>query len=216
MLLAPHALFDSIRCDMKSHNLVEFRTAPVPMKNEWNLSQESFDQLLSWLDQNRESAGKRYEEIRRRLIKIFMCRGCTCPEDLADETINRVARKLPEIMNGYVGDSALYFLGVANRVCQEHFRAKPLLELPLQSDSSQDKELLDNCLEECLKHLTPANRDLVLEYYQNEGQAKIDHRKELAQRFGIGVNALRIQVCRIRTKLQKCMSDCSQQRPANK
>ena len=64
------------------------------MGRESDLSQEAFDRLLAWLNPNRALAGEKYEEIRRRLIKIFTCRGCTCPEVLADETINRVARKV--------------------------------------------------------------------------------------------------------------------------
>ena len=205
-----HALCDSAHCDIKLHNLGESR--PVAMKREWHLTQESFDQLLSWLDPNRETAGNRYEEIRRRLIKIFTCRACTFPEDLADETINRVARKLPEIINTYVGDAGLYFLGVASRVCHEHFRTRPLPELPPQSDPPEEKERWDGCLEECMKQLTPDSRVVILEYYREEKHAKIDHRKELAQRLGIALNALRIQVHRIRTKLQECVSQCCQQK----
>src|SRR5947209_6617862 len=38
---------------------------------------DSFDRLLAWLNPDREQAGQRYEEIRRRLIKIFARRGCS-------------------------------------------------------------------------------------------------------------------------------------------
>ena len=73
------------------------------------MTQESFDSLLAWLDADRERAGRRYEEIRRRLIKILACRGCHDPEDLADEAINRVAGKVGEVAKDYSGDPALYF-----------------------------------------------------------------------------------------------------------
>ncbi len=85
-------------------------------KTEWELTPEAFEQLLVWLNPNREQAGSKYEEIRRRLIKILTCRGCTCPEELADETMNRVTRKVPEIIGNYVGDPSLYFYGVAHKV----------------------------------------------------------------------------------------------------
>ena len=71
------------------------------MKTGWVLTQEDFDRLLRWLDANLEAAGKEYEAIRQRLIKIFARRGCSEAEDLADETINRVtetgnySRRLP-------------------------------------------------------------------------------------------------------------------------
>jgi dihydroneopterin aldolase len=67
------------------------------MKKNWELSQETFDALLAWLDSDRDQAAMKYEKIRRALIKIFTGRACVEPEDLADETINRVARKLKEI-----------------------------------------------------------------------------------------------------------------------
>ena len=80
------------------------------MNKNWSLSQEAFDALLDWLDSDREQAGIKYEQIRSRLIKIFTGRGCIGPEDLADETINRVTRKLKEIQNEFTGDRARYFL----------------------------------------------------------------------------------------------------------
>ena len=83
------------------------------VRKEWDLTQENFDQLLAWLDPNREQAGRRYEDIRRKLVKIFVSRGCIIAEELADETINRVAMKVHEIVDTYTGDPALYFYGVA-------------------------------------------------------------------------------------------------------
>ena len=50
--------------------------------------QEMFDRFLFWLDPNREEAAIKYEAIRRKLIKIFTCRGCIDAEDLADVTID--------------------------------------------------------------------------------------------------------------------------------
>ncbi|HEX2521137.1 MAG TPA: hypothetical protein VHP35_03365 [Terriglobia bacterium] len=178
------------------------------MKKDWDLSQAAFDQLLSWLNPDREEAGKKYEQIRVRLIKMFTCRGCVTPEDLADDTINRVASKVPEIAPSYTGDPALYFLGVAHNVCLEHFRKKPEPEPPPLPDDSEQKEQMDECLGQCMERLTAKNRQLILDYYREEKHSKIDHRKELAQRLGIALNALRIQACRIRASLQQCVFEC--------
>jgi len=71
------------------------------------------------------------------------------------------------------------------------------------------------CLERCLDHLPSDNRKLVVEYYQQERQAKIEHRKRLARELGIAVNALRIRAHRIRLALQRCVLDCLEQQPAN-
>ena len=57
------------------------------MKKEWDLNQNAFDNLLEWLDADRDRAAEKYEAIRLRLIKIFLCRGCSEAEELSDETV---------------------------------------------------------------------------------------------------------------------------------
>src|SRR5438105_3823358 len=93
------------------------------------LTQIDFDSLLDWLDSSREKAGEKYEMIRGGLIDIFHYRGCTGPEDLADVTINRVAKKVHKIRNSYAGDPARYFYGVAKKVYLEYLKQKQPLEL---------------------------------------------------------------------------------------
>jgi len=173
----------------------------------WALTQESFDRLLLWLHAEREVAGRKYEDIRRRLIRFFTCRGCHEAEDLADETINRVARKLEEIAETYSGDPALYFYGVAQKVHLEHLRKRPPVKPPPPAPEDE-AETEYECLDRCMQHLTEGSRDLVLQYYQEEKGAKIDHRRRLAERLGIALNALRIRVHRVRAALQKCVRDC--------
>jgi len=178
------------------------------MNKDWILTQESFDALLAWLDPQRDQAGKKYEDIRLRLIKIFTCRGCCEPEDLADETINRVSKKLKEIESGYSGDPARYFYGVANKVHLEYLRRRPSQPPPPRQEDTEDLEQEYQCLERCMQKLTPDNRQLVLQYYQEEKRAKIDHRRQLAEQLGIALNALRIRAHRIRASLQECVQTC--------
>ena len=183
-------------------------TAYSPDPDE--ISQEQFDLLLGWLDPDREKAGARYEWIRKRLIKIFVCRGSAIPEELADKTINRVARKLPEIRPTYSGDPARYFSGVASNIFRESLRKDkvPVIGMPETAPPDEDEERIRTCFEKCMAELPPPDRDLVLSYYQQEKQAKIDHRKVLAGRLGLGMNALRIRACRIRSGLQECVEKC--------
>jgi DNA-directed RNA polymerase specialized sigma24 family protein len=178
------------------------------MNKQWVLTQESFDALLAWLDPNRDQAGQKYEEIRVRLIKIFACRGCYEPEDLADETINRVTNKLKEIEDSFTGERARYFYGVANKVHMEYVRRKPTPSPPPPTQDTDEIEQEYDCLEQCMQRLTPDNRELVLQYYQEEKKAKIDHRKRLAEQLGIALNALRIRAHRIRASLQECVQNC--------
>jgi RNA polymerase sigma factor (sigma-70 family) len=181
---------------------------PLSMNKDWILTQESFDALLAWLAPAREEAGQRYEDIRLRLIKIFTCRGCGEPEDLTDETINRVSKKLKEIQSDYSGDPARYFYGVANKVHLEYLRRRPAPIPPAPPEAAADIEKEYECLERCMQQLTADNRALVLQYYQEDKRAKIDHRKQLAEQLGIALNALRIRAYRIRASMQHCVEGC--------
>lgn len=181
------------------------------MQKHWDITQDAFDKFLGWLDSDRERAGARYEDIRRKLISIFTCRGCRSGEDLADETINRVITRLQEIADTYTGDPVYYFYGVARNVHLEHVR-KPPESFPLPiPESLEEKERRDQCLELCMKDFVPGIRSLVLEYYSKDKLAKIAHRKEMAERLGISGTTLRVKMHRIRGSLQVCVETCLQQ-----
>src|SRR5258708_7517977 len=95
-------------------------------KEELAITQEPFDALLAWLDLDRERAGKKYETIRAGLIRIFVAKGFNDAEDLADEAITRVVRRLPEIKDSYVGEPARYFHGVARNITLEASRRREI------------------------------------------------------------------------------------------
>lgn len=175
------------------------------MNKNWSLSQEAFDALLDWLESDREQAGIKYEQIRSRLIKVFTGRGCVDPEDLADETINRVTSKLNEIQNEFTGDRARYFFGVANKVYMEYLRRKPLQPPPQVPPDRGRAELEHRCLERCIAQLNPEDRNLLVRDY-----SQADRRKAIADELGISLNALRIRVYRIRSALKECVEKCIQ------
>jgi DNA-directed RNA polymerase specialized sigma24 family protein len=183
------------------------------------LTRESFDLLLAQLGPDRERAGELYEGIRRRLIRLFEWRGCACPEDLADETFNRVARKLAEGVELHSADPYSYFCGVAHlrfkEVSRSAARERRALDahgdlllptaLPVVPDEEPGDRRLD-CLRKCLATLQADQRELVLKYHQGEGN--IRNRKALSQELGIPMNALRIRVHRVRRRLEACLDDC--------
>ena len=80
----------------------------------------TFEQFLFWLGPDPESAARKYEVIRDRLIMMFRARRCVFAEDLADTTFERVARKLTDLTTGFTGDPARYFYGVAKKVFLEY------------------------------------------------------------------------------------------------
>lgn len=185
------------------------------MSHENSLTQAAFDSLLAWLDPDREQAGKKYEYIRQRLIKIFTCRGRHDADELADETINRVTLKAAQIAEGYVGDPALYFYGVAQKVYLESLRQRPRAAVPpAPAVTPTEAEQEFECLEKCVSELSPDNRKLILEYYQKDKRHKVEYRKKLAERLGIAQNAVRIRAYRIRQTLQRCVEECLEQSAA--
>jgi DNA-directed RNA polymerase specialized sigma24 family protein len=177
----------------------------------WTVTQADFDALLAWLDHDRDRAALRYEQIRSRLIRIFVCRGCPVAEELADQTIDRVIRKVVDFAESYSGDPALYFYGVAKNIYREHQRAPGSAdELPRNAAAPvqqvQSHQL--DCLEKCMQELPPETRRLLLSYYAKKGQAKIDDRKRIAIELGIDMNVLRIRTHRVRARLENCVKRC--------
>ncbi len=173
------------------------------------LNPAAFDQFLCWLGPDAEAAGRKYESIRGRLIMMFKARRCVFAEDLADATIERVARKLTSLPIGFTGDPALYFYGVAKKIYLEYQRKITMdyrrSEAPVPNDENPDLENMLKQLDEALNTISRSDRELVLRYYSGTGKSKISHRRALAEQFGIGPNALRLRVYRIRQAIKKYM-----------
>jgi RNA polymerase sigma factor (sigma-70 family) len=190
---------------------------------DWELTREAFDRFLDWLDADREQAGRKYEAIRRGLIALFNCRGCSAAEDLADETINRSIRQLSSIEDSYEGDPAKYIHGIARYVALEYFNRQvkryggaapedlPDPSRPGGPDEEDEREALSRCLRRCLKKLTPEKRKMFILYYREGNRLNLDHRRSLAEQFGCSINALRIQMHRLNEELRFCITDCRKQ-----
>jgi DNA-directed RNA polymerase specialized sigma24 family protein len=181
------------------------------MPDNKTVTHEGFYTLLGWLDVDVELAGEKYETIRGRLIKLFVCRGCHEAELLADRTIDRVIAKVPQIQAEYVGEPVLYFYGVANHIHQEWLRGQKkeldAMLIDLTADAAGD-DGREDCLETCLEKLSDDARELILEYYRDEKRAKIDRRNSLAARLGISMGALHLKASRIRRRLGECVETC--------
>src|SRR3954470_6544159 len=99
-------------------------------------SPDDFERLLAWLNDDREQAARTYENLRRRLIRMFISRGCYEAEDVADKTFDRVIRKLDQLQD-YVGAREPYFYKVGSFVLKEWFRPhRPPPPPPPPADSN--------------------------------------------------------------------------------
>ena len=180
----------------------------------WTLTQEAFDKLLVTLGGDRESGSEKYLEIRNNLTRFFEWRGCSFPEDHADETINRVAKKIDE--GEELQNPAGYAMGVARLVLLEILKGRQREQSALneigaagdvyvEPDEGEDRL---ECLRKCLQTLPAENRELILQYYQGEKGEKIQNRKKLLERLGVPVNTLRMRALRLRERLQSCVEEC--------
>jgi DNA-directed RNA polymerase specialized sigma24 family protein len=184
-------------------------------RQRWTLTQDAFDRLLEALGPDRDAAADRYLEIRRNLVRLFEWRGCPTPDEYADETINRCARKLGD--GEEIRDVATYCIGIARMVVREMSRdrdskARPLEDAPEPRVSPPevdcDGERRVECLKGCLSYLAPDTRDFILHYYHGDKGEKIRSRKGLMQRMGLTQSTLRMRALRVRERLQLCMENC--------
>jgi RNA polymerase sigma factor (sigma-70 family) len=168
---------------------------------------KSFDEILAWLNPDREVAGVMYVQLRHDLSKLFTWSKCSDPEELTDEVFDRVARKVHNIRQTYQGDPRLYFRAVANNLIKES-RKKIKTQIPLEDvdlsqselDESEEEShriLTEKLLKECIDELPHAERQLILNYYLRE---KRDARK-LAAALSISQGTLRVRIHRIRQSL---------------
>jgi DNA-directed RNA polymerase specialized sigma24 family protein len=184
-------------------------------RQKWTLTQDAFDRLLASLGPDRDAAAGRYLDIRRNLVRLFEWRGCAAPDEYADETINRCARRIVE--GEEIRDVAMYCIGVARMMAREMQRdraraARSLDEAPepraAPFEPEHDPAQRVECLRLCLGQLSPENRDLILRYYQGEKGDKIRNRRGLGALFGVGPGTLRMRALRLRERLQSCAQDC--------
>jgi DNA-directed RNA polymerase specialized sigma24 family protein len=194
----------------------------------WKLTPDAFDRLLSSFDAgDRERAGQKYEILRRKLLEFFAARGSRAPDEHADETLNRVARKIAEgeaieNINKYCyGVARLLWMEVSRRRGKEPvaFDDEHSASIKYDADDEQARERQREaserqleCFEECLSKLPPETRTFIVEYYREENGLKIEHRKAQAAHLGTTLNALRLRASRLRRELGTCINSCLSRR----
>ncbi len=201
----------------------EFSARKREHKKNWALTPPAFERLLDWLDEGESSDGRKYLEMRRRLVAYFDRKNCSSADELTDETLNRVARRLEEEGTTESDTPAARYCYIVarfvfmeylrraekDRVLTDDMRRQPYNiaeSKPVNEKETQEKLL--NCLEHCTGKLDSLNRNLILSYYTGKERVKIESRRELAANLGISMNALSIRACRIRDKIEGCVRQC--------
>ena len=174
---------------------------------------DGYDKLLAKLATDPMEAAREFETLRRKLVRVLGGRGATYPEDLADETLARVAHKLAT--GEAVQNLHAYSLAVARLVWLEQTRAPEQRHdsvddhpEPLALNETAAKEIRAVCLDDCLTELPPESRYLIVEYYRFDARRLIERRRELSDEFGISSLALANRAQRLRHKLESCITQC--------
>lgn len=144
-------------------------------------------------------------------MRFFDWRGARTPESCADETLDRLARRLDE--DASIDDVRGFAHGIARLVLLEHWRRPREVSeeeagrhLPAAPEADEDPR--QACFERCLAELPDEGRALILSYYSADGRSKIEGRKRLAVSLGVSDTALRNRAQRLRDRLERCIRGC--------
>ncbi len=173
------------------------------------VTQEKFATFLAWLGPEAESAGEEYERLRSKLRIFFGQRGCRFPEELADETINRVILKLGEER---IENRMAYCYGVAKNVFRESLRRErrhvEIDEAALVAPEPEEPGLSHECRARGLATLPPAARDLPLQYSSEVTRAMGALHRRMAERLKVTQEAFRMRMHRVKRELTTCVREC--------
>jgi hypothetical protein len=180
--------------------------------------------LLRRLSSDGDDGWEQYRLLRQRLVKFFECNNCPDGYALADEVLDRVAKR-PDL--DQLRSVAQFAIGVARNVARESHRQR-MREISIEDRAGgipaalPDEEgtliaRIDNhqriaCLGTCLDRLDERDRRLALEYYDSDGVPNHVRRRLLAVRFGFTMNALRVHMNRLRERLEREFARCRESR----
>jgi DNA-directed RNA polymerase specialized sigma24 family protein len=186
------------------------------------LNLHGFEVLLDLLGPNRAEAAERYRQIHLRLTRLYEWRGCSSPEELADETFDRVTAKLKTGVE--IRNAEHYIIRVAGFIYKETVRREIRQRKVLENEGAiapspweQGEDGADHgesrriCFKDCLKGLADGQRGHLLRYYAGEQGLKIKTRSRLAKELDLASGALRIRMFRLRQRLEGCVMSCMEQ-----
>jgi DNA-directed RNA polymerase specialized sigma24 family protein len=212
---------------------------PRRVVSKWQLDNASLAALLKALGPDADQAGRKYAKLRERLARFFEWNRVDNADELADETLDRLARRLRSAegagadgdANGNSREKTIerpeeFAAGIARLVLFEQRRRQMRAEQALQNvqrecateqaasraEDARRTEDLAAVLDSCMDELPVTQRELIARYYNVNGRSTIDARKWLAREMGISINALRNRALRIRAELENQMRSRLQNR----
>ncbi len=187
------------------------------MRDIRDLPDGAFHDLMALLASDTEDAERRLVTIRAGLVRFFMVRGCGDPDDLADETIWRVASKVQHFDPQRSVDPIKFIYGFALNLCRES-RRRAARSVPIDevaedqltvhwSDPRVDERM--QCLNSCMNGLSAAERELLINYYVSDRGERVRARQRIADELGCSQTALHTRLSRLRASLRTCIEKCT-------
>ena len=181
--------------------------------------------LLTLLHHDPVEAAETYRRLQQRLVRYFSLTAASDPQQLTDETIARLARRVAEDASGNEPETVLAEepQTIGSTLADLAFRtAREVLQEDLNRAQPDDQEVREwfahtinapdikrdrrlATLRSCLSRLSPERRQLLESYYGWRSGRKAEHHLQLAQTLGLSTEALRNRVLRSRVQLESCV-----------
>jgi hypothetical protein len=156
-----------------------------------------------------EAAVERYRRLHGRLVLFFMRHRSYHPEDLADQVVNRLARKLSDGLS--IGNIEAFALGMARLVVREE-QAQSLRERNCHLELCRNESVVQRTfnerensyqwMENQLATLPVSQRSMLERYHEGEGIRRIRERQKLAEEMGLSIGTLRKRIFDLQAMLR--------------
>lgn len=173
------------------------------------MSEANWQALLSALHRT----GIEYADLHRVVTAFFIGRRCGADsEDLADATLDRVAKKCNR--GETIQNFASYSISTADKVYKEYCRDREKFRAALRELSylnrdvdqlEKDIDVRRECQKMCIKRLSLPDHQLVVDYYVTGKD-----RSAFAAELGIPLATLRTRIHRLNLRIAKCVQNCRQ------
>lgn len=178
---------------------------------------ENYQKFLDWLSPDRSGADDAYLCLRNGLIRYFVAKGCSDPEMLSDETINRVVLRLSDGLAVEAPDRIRFIFGFAKNINYEDRRQTRAAPMSLNerlvgerspSGAVEENEHRYECLDRCIQRLNGEDGKMILEYFGMPNKGRRSARRSMASRLNISTGNLHIKVFRAKVDLRECVTRC--------
>jgi DNA-directed RNA polymerase specialized sigma24 family protein len=188
----------------------------APQKTD--LDAEALEALLTRLDADSGEAGKKYLQLRDKLVRhCFKKHEFLRADELADQTLNVLAKKLSS-KDEHIEKPESYAFTILDNLLLANSRRRKRVLLPENLPGgdnpegtvikTMDREKKVKCFSQCLDRLSPEEHWLFFAYNPREECNLEEIRRQIASKLGITVEALRTRMNRLRRKVFRCCKDC--------